>query len=168
MRLDQAGFAALLARLGNCASEGDADGFAALFTPDAVYDDYIYGPHQGRTAIIDMLQNLFWRDAGDYDWRFFDPVTNGEWGYARSLSTFVSKIPAFQGKSVLIDGISRFRLSHGLIAYYGESVNAGVAMVQLGVEPARMEKRFRRWADELNGRAESRDYVSAARARFAR
>jgi len=31
--------------------------------------------------------------------------------------------------------------------YYGEMFNAGVAFVQLGTEPARAEKGFRRWAE---------------------
>lgn len=161
-------FAQLLARMGDCASRGDSAGFAACFTPDAVYDDYIYGPHQTREGIRDMLETLFLRDAGDYDWRFFEPVCNGDIGYARSLSTFVSRIPVFAGRRVLIDGMSQFRLRDGLIAHYSESVNAGVAMVQLGVAAERMAKRFQRWADDLNARPGARDYLEAARARYGR
>ena len=41
--------------------------------------------------------------------------------------------------------MSRFVLRDGLIAEYHESVNGGVAMHQLGVEPARMDKVFARW-----------------------
>src|ERR1700733_3666083 len=71
-----------------------------------------------------------------------------------------SKIPQFAGKPVVIDGISRFILRDGLIAEYRESVNGGVAMVQLGVEPDRMAKVFRRWSGWLNERPETRDYLS--------
>jgi ketosteroid isomerase-like protein len=142
-------FAALLTRLGAAATAGDAQAFAACFTPDGVYHDYIYGPHKGREAIADMLANLFHRDATDYDWRFLDPVTNGRIGYAHSLSRFVSTIPEFKGREVTIDGTSRFVLEDGLIAEYHESVNGGVAMVQLGVAAPRMEKVLRRWADRL-------------------
>jgi len=64
---------------------------------------------------------------------------------------------------VVIDGISRFILRDGLIAEYRESVNGGVAMVQLGVEPDRMTKIFRRWTGWLNERPETRDYLARAR-----
>lgn len=149
MMISQPSFAALLARFVDAATAGDGKAFALCFTPDGVYRDYIYGPHRGRAAIADMLENLFHRDAAEYDWRFFDPVTDGQTGYARSLSRFVSTIPEFKGREVTIDGISRFVLKDGLIAEYHESVNGGVAMAQLGVAPERMAKVMRRWAERL-------------------
>lgn len=162
MTMSQSEFAALVSRLGTAATAGDGKAFAACFTEDGVYHDYIYGPHTGRAAIADMLENLFHRDATDYDWRFFDPICNGEIGYARSLSRFISTIPEFQGREVVIDGISRFVLKDGLIAEYHESVNGGVAMAQLGVAPERMAKVMRRWADRFL----ARDDVAAYRASF--
>lgn len=152
-------FAALVARLGAAATAGDGAAFSACFTEDGVYHDYIYGPHKGRAAIADMLENLFHRDAGDYDWRFFDPVTDGRIGFARSLSRFVSTIPEFKGRRVVIDGISRFLLKDGLIEEYRESVNGGVAMTQLGVAPARMEKVFNRWTARLLSDPEVAEYA---------
>jgi hypothetical protein len=163
MSMTQAEFAALVARLGAAATKGDGKAFAACFTEDGVYHDYIYGPHAGRASIADMMENLFHRDAGDYDWRFFDPLTDGHIGYARSLSRFVSKIPEFQGRRVVIDGTSRFVLKDGLIAEYRESVNGGVAMAQLGVQGARMEKVFRRWADRFLADPEAADYAKGFR-----
>jgi ketosteroid isomerase-like protein len=142
-------FARLLERLGAAATAGDGKAFAACFTPDATYHDYIYGPHKGRDSIADMLENLFHRDADDYDWRFLDPVVNGNLGYARSLSRFVSKIPEFKGNKIVIDGTSRFLLKDGLIAEYFESVNGGIAMAQLGVAPERMAKVMKRWVDRF-------------------
>lgn len=158
--MTQAEFAALLARLSDTAEAGDGKAFASCFTPDAVYHDYIYGDHKGRAEIAHMLEDLFHRDATDYRWRFFDPVCNGDLGYAWSLSSFTSKVPEFQGKKVLIDGMSRFRLEGGLIADYAESVNGGIAMVQLGVAPARMEKVLRKWAGWLHERSSSRDFLA--------
>ena len=160
--MTQVEFAALVARLGAAATAGDSKAFAACFTEDGLYHDYIYGPHQGRAAVADMLENLFHRDATDYDWRFLDPVCHGNTGYARSLSRFVSTIPEFKGREVVIDGVSRFVLRDGLIAEYHESVNGGVAMAQLGVEPARIAKVMRRWADQFL----ARDDVAAYRAAF--
>ncbi|MGH6870633.1 MAG: nuclear transport factor 2 family protein [Rhizomicrobium sp.] len=147
--LTPAEFSALVARLGAAATAGDGRAFAACFTPDGVYNDYIYGAHGGRDSIADMLVNLFHRDAADYHWQFLDPVTDGRTGYARSLSRFVSTIAEFKGNRIVIDGISRFVLKDGLIGEYFESVNGGVAMTQLGVPPERMAKVLRRWSDRL-------------------
>lgn len=147
--LSQSEFAALVARFGAAATSGGGKALAACFTEDGIYHDYIYGPHQGRESIADMLDNLFHRDARDYDWRFFDPAINGNIGYARSLSRFISTIPEFAGREVVIDGMSRFVLRDGLVAEYHESVNGGIAMAQLGVAPERMAKVMRRWADRF-------------------
>lgn len=152
-------FTQLLNRFCDAASRGDAKAFAACFTEDGVYHDYIYGPHKGRASIEDMLANLFHRDAKDYDWRMFDPVCNGGTAYAWSLSKFTSTVPEFQGKQVVIDGISRFTLKNGLISEYHESVNGGVAMVQLGVAAPRIEKVLKRWAGWLRERPEVQAYL---------
>lgn len=153
-------FAVLLHDFTLAAESGDGARFAGHFTADAVYYDYIYGPHRGRADIAHMMRNLFHRDAADYRWEMFDPVFDGEKGYAWSLSSFTSKIPQFAGQRVVIDGISRFTLRDGLIAEYRESVNGGVAMAQLGVEPARMTKVFKRWAGWLMERPETADYLA--------
>jgi len=143
-------FAALLDRMTLAAEAADGLGFAACFTEDAVYHDYIYGPHRGRADIGRMLVDLFRRDADDdYRWEMFDPVFDGQLGYAWSLSSFTSLVPQFKGKFVVIDGMSRFVMRDGLIAEYRESVNGGVAMAQLGVEPERMNKVMSRWAASL-------------------
>lgn len=160
-------FATLIARMADAASRGDGAGFAACFTPDGVYHDYIYGAFSGRDAIDHMLRDHFHAHATEYDWRFFDPAVSGETGYARSLSRFISTMPDFAGKEVVIDGISRFRLKDGLIAEYWESVNAGVGHVQLGVAPERSARVFARWVRELRGRADVQAYVESARARYA-
>lgn len=132
--------------------------FAAHFTEDAVYYDYIYGPHTGRAEIAHMMQDMFHRDATDYRWEMFDPVFDGTMGYAWSLSSFTSTIPDFKGKPVVIDGMSRFIVRDGLISEYRESVNGGVAMSQLGVAPERMNKVFQRWTGWLKDRPETGEY----------
>jgi ketosteroid isomerase-like protein len=148
-------FAQFLDDFTRSAESGDGARFAGHFTEDAIYYDYIYGPHQGRADIAHMMQDLFHRDAADYRWEMFDPVFDGAMGYAWSLSSFTSKIPQFNGKPVVIDGMSRFIVRDGLIAEYRESVNGGVAMAQLGVEPERMAKVFRRWSGWLTQRPET-------------
>jgi hypothetical protein len=161
-------FAELLNEFTRSAESGDGARFASHFTGDAIYHDYIYGPHRGRAEIAHMMENLFRRDAADYRWEMFDPVFDGSQGYAWSLSSFTSKIPQFEGRRVVIDGISRFILRDGLIAEYRESVNGGVAMVQLGVEPGRMAKVFRRWNGWLRERPETVDYLARPKGSGAR
>jgi hypothetical protein len=156
-------FALLLDAFTRSAESGDGARFARHFTEDAVYHDYIYGAHRGRADIAHMLADLFHRDAADYRWEMFDPVCDGEQGYAWSLSSFTSKIAGFEGRRVVIDGISRFVLRDGLIAEYRESVNGGVAMAQLGVAPERMAKVFQRWSGWLNERVETKGYLARAR-----
>lgn len=157
--MNSAEFASLVKRFGDAATAGDGKALAALFTPDGVYHDYIYGPHKGRASIADMLENLFHRDAADYHWEFRDPVVNGDIGYARSLSRFVSTIPEFKDRKVVIDGTSRFVLKDGLIAAYHETVNGGVAQAQLGVAPDRMAKVMRRWAERFLAEPEVAEYA---------
>ena len=158
--MTQEDFAKLLARFCTAANAGDGQAFAACFTEDAVYHDYIYGDHTGRDEIAYMMAHMFHRDARDYDWKMFDPVCNGDLGYAWSLSKFTSTVPEYEGKQVVIDGISRFELKGGLIADYRESVNGGIAMVQLGVEEPRVCGVLRKWARQLKERPEVRDYLA--------
>ena len=153
-------FASLLGDFTLSAESGDGARFASHFTGDAVYYDYIYGPHRGRADIAHMMQNLFHRDATDYRWEMFDPVFDGRQGYAWSLSSFTSTIPQFKGRRVVIDGMSRFIVRDGKIAEYRESVNGGVAMAPLGVEPVRMGKVFERWTGWLKERSETQDYLA--------
>jgi SnoaL-like domain len=153
-------FAALLNEFTLSAESGDGARFAGHFTEHAIYHDYIYGPHKGQPEIAHMMQNLFHRDAAEYRWEMFDPVFDGEMGYAWSLSSFTSKIPQFEGKRVVIDGMSRFMVRDGLIAEYRESVNGGVAMTQLGVESDRMTKVFKRWTGWLEERPETVKYLA--------
>lgn len=153
-------FAALLKRLTDAAEAGDGTAFAACFAADGIYHDYIYGDHKGRAEIKHMLEDYFHRDATNYRWRFFDPVCDGNLGYAWSLSSFNSTVPEFQGKPVLIDGMSKFVLKDGLIQDYSESVNGGVAMVQLGVAPSRMEKVLRKWSGWLHDRPAAKRFLN--------
>ena len=156
-------FAALLRAFALSAESGDGARFAAHFTEDAIYHDYIYGPHQGRAEIAHMMQDMFHRDATDYRWEMFDPVINGDMGYAWSLSSFTSTILQFKGQRIVIDGMSRFIVRDGLIAEYRESVNGGVAMAQLGVEPERIVKILKRWSGWLRERPETKDYLARPR-----
>ena len=126
-------FAALLDDLTRSAESGDGARFAGILPKMPSITTTSTAPIAAGADIAHMMQDLFHRDAADYRWEMFDPVFDGEKGYAWSLSNFTSKIPQFAGRHVVIDGISRFVVRDGLIAEYRECVNGGVAMVQLGV-----------------------------------
>ena len=159
--MDQTEFEALLDRFTRTAEAGDGAAFAACFTQDGVYHDYIYGDHVGRPEIAHMMTHLFHGDAGpDYRWEMFDPVVQGDLAYAWSLSSFTSTHKDFPGKRVIIEGMSKFRLRDNLICDYAESVNGGIGMVQLGVAPERMAKVFRKWTGWLEARADTQEYLA--------
>ena len=162
--MTQSEFESLLDRFTRAAEAGDGEAFAACFTQDAVYHDYIYGDHVGREEIAHMMTHLFHADAGpDYRWEMFDPVVSGDLGYAWSLSSFTSARKEFEGRRVIIDGMSKFRLRDGLICDYAESVNGGLGMTQLGVAPERMAKVFAKWTGWLEARLETREYLGRAK-----
>ena len=48
----------LLGRLAHAVAARDAQGFAALFTPDGRYHDGFFGLHEGRDAIAAMLDRF--------------------------------------------------------------------------------------------------------------
>ena len=123
----------------------DGETFANLFAEDGIYHDYIYGSFKGKKNIKFMLNNLFHRDAKNFYWEMSDHIFRDNIGYAKYMFTFTSKIPEYLEKKVVISGISFFRFKLNSIAEYSETVNGGIAMVQLGVKPEKMKKTFLKW-----------------------
>ena len=123
----------------------DGEGLANLFADNGVYHDYIYGSFKGKKNIKLMLNNYFHRDAKNFVREMSDHIFREDIGYAKYMFTFTSKIPEYLGKKVLVSGISFFRFKYNSIVEYSESVNGGIAMVQLGVKPEKMQKVFLKW-----------------------
>ena len=92
-----------------------------------------------------MLNDYFHRDAKNLFWKMSDHIFREDIGYAKYMFTFTSKIPEYLGKKVVVSGISFFRFKFNSIVEYSESVNGGIAMVQLGVKPEKMQKVFLKW-----------------------
>ena len=61
------------------------------------------------------------------------------------LFSFISKLNDYKGRKVVIPGIGCFEFENNLIKNYSEAVNGGLAMVQLGENPLKMEKVFLKW-----------------------
>ena len=125
--------------------KNDGESLANLFADNGVYHDYIYGSFKGKKNIKLMLNNYFHRDAKNFFWKMSDHIFRAEIGYAKYMFTFTSKIPEYLGKKVVVSGISFFRFKLNSIVEYSESVNGGIAMVQLGVKPEKMQKVFLKW-----------------------
>ena len=84
-------FAALVKRFSAAATAGDGKALADCFTPDGIYYDYIYGPHQGRGSVCEMLEELFHRDAAEYDWTLRDGLqafVGGDATYTSGTDTY--------------------------------------------------------------------------------
>jgi hypothetical protein len=75
----------------------------------------------------------------------YDHIYKDNIGYAKYRFSFISIIPDYYGKKVVLSGMSFFRFEYDKIIEYSECVNGGIAMVQLGVKPEKMEKVFLKW-----------------------
>jgi hypothetical protein len=151
-------FSDLLGAFAAAVVANDGGGLAALFTADGVYADAFFGIHQGRAAVAAMLQRF--HDTGrDYRWDFIDPVSDGEIGYARFRFSYRSTLPESDGRPVMFEGISRFRLAGGLIAHYDEAFDRGVALVQLGFPAERIRRIVEKAAAAQNGSPEARAHL---------
>jgi hypothetical protein len=152
-------FTGLLDAFAACVMANDGAGLGALFTPDGVYADEFFGAHHGRTAIAEMLQRF--HDTGrDYRWDFIDPLSDGAVGYARFRFSFASRLPECDGRPVMFEGISHFRLMDGLIAHYSEAFDRGVALVQLGFPAERIKRVVEKAAAAQNQTEEARAHLN--------
>ncbi|MCB1548481.1 MAG: nuclear transport factor 2 family protein [Hyphomicrobiaceae bacterium] len=141
-------FSQLLERFATAVEQGDGDALAALFTEDGVYDDYFFGPCRGRPAIKAMLAH-FYEGGEGFRWEFLDPVANEAMGYAHYRFSYTSRHPDAKGARVCFDGISRLRLSGGLIAQYSEVFDRGMALAQQAFDGARIARIAQKYAARL-------------------
>jgi hypothetical protein len=151
-------FEKVLNRFAAAVVANDGAALAAMFTPNGVYDDGFFGRHQGRDAIIVMLQR-FHETGRDYRWDWIDPVSDGTTGYAKFRFSFASRLPECDGNPVMFEGIGRLRFDDGLIAHYDEAFDRGVALVQLGFPADRIRRIVEKAAAAQNGTAEARAHL---------
>ena len=152
-------FTDLLSRFARTVAANDGAGFAALFTEDGVYDDGFFGEYKGRQAIVEMLQHF--HDTGsNYRWDFFDPLSDGETGYARYRFSYASGMPGAEGKPVVFEGTSHFVFRGGAIARYEETFDRGMALVQQDFAAERIKKVLRKLADRQNAGAAAKEHLA--------
>jgi len=157
-------FTTILARFADAVAAHDSRGLAALFAPDGCYDDYFFGPHEGRDAIAAMLDR-FYVGGEDFCWQFLEPACAGDTGYARYCFSYRSREPESAGRLVMFEGMSRFRLRDGQIAHYAEAFDRGGAFSQLGYALPRIGKLLARYAGALHDSAQGRQHLAYRAAR---
>jgi len=133
----------------------DGNGLADLFTPEGIYDDYFFGAHAGRAAIVAMLAR-FHEGGANYRWEFYEPLCDGRLGYARYRFSYVSKVAESAGKPIMFEGMSRFLLRDGLIEHYAEVFDRGVAFVQLGFPAGKVARLLEKYSEVQNATPEFR------------
>jgi hypothetical protein len=156
--IDTAQFAALLGNLAAAGCANDGTRFAALFTEGGTYADDFFGLYRGRPEIAAILRR-FHETGGDYRWEFHDPISDGRLGYAWFRFSFSSKMPGYEGKPVLITGISCFRFEDGLIAEYREVFDTGIALAQLGFPAERIKRVLDKEAAAQNAKPEAEEHL---------
>ena len=151
-------FAELVNRFAAAAASGNGDALADLFTPNGVYDDYFFGPSQGREAIKAMLVH-FAEGGRNFRWEFFDAVRSGDTGYASYRFSFDSRRSEANGARVVFDGIGRFDMEGEKIRAYSEVFDRGMALAQQEFEPERLRRIGQKYAAALKGRPEWRKHL---------
>ena len=156
--MDKRGFVALLDDFAAAGVANDGARFTALFTETGTYEDDFFGLFHGRAEIAAMLQRF--HDTGEnYRWEFQDPIRDGARGYAWFRFSFASKMPGYEGKPVLITGISCFRLEGELIAEYREVFDTGIALTQLGFPADRIKRVLDKEAAAQNQTEAAREHL---------
>jgi hypothetical protein len=151
-------FSELVTRFAEAAASGQGDALADLFTPDGIYDDYFFGPNQGREAIKKMLAH-FAEGGRDFKWEFFDPVRAGDVGYASYRFSYQSTRPEANGARVVFDGIGRFDMAGDRIRRYSEVFDRGMALAQQAFAPEHLVKIEQKYARALKARPELREHL---------
>ena len=141
-------FAEKVARFARAVEQRDGPAFAALFTPDALYHDAIYGAVHGREAIEKMMVDNWYRDGDRWLWDMHDAVCDAERGYARYVASFTSINRFSQGQRVVAKGVAMFGFEGELFSSYHEVANGTPALWDLQVRGEHLERVVKGIADE--------------------
>jgi len=152
--------ASLLKTFCSAVERRDGKAFADLFAEDGVYHDVFYGAFKGRQKIAEMVDDWFHRNARDFRWEMFRPVSDGETLYAYYTFSYVSTLPEAKGKRVGFDGVSIMTLRDGKIAEYREVANSSMGLLEIGFAPERVAKIMGKEAAHIKARPEWARHLS--------
>ena len=137
----------------------DGKKVAECFTPNGVYRDVFYGDSKGHSAIADLIENSFHRDAGNFKWDLHDPICQNDIGYVRFICSYESKFPEVKGNRAVFEGVSVLKLENGLLAEYHEVVNHATGLAVMGFEAERIRQILLHEADKLADRPEAKGHL---------
>lgn len=126
-------FPAMMKELTEAVIAYDGQRLAKLFTDDGYYQDPLSGRFQGRAEVRRMADEVFKNALGNIKWDVADAVDDGRVGYARWVISFTSRRPGFEGKRVVLRGMSVVELDNGLIKAFQDEYDVGTGYAQLGV-----------------------------------
>jgi ketosteroid isomerase-like protein len=132
----------------------DGKAFASLFSEDGVYHDVFYGAFKGRAKIAEMIDDWFYRTAGDFRWDMHSPVSDGETLYARYTFSYRSELPEAKGARAMFEGVAIMQLHGGKIACYHEVANTATGFVDMNFAPERIAKIVAKQGAALKARPE--------------
>lgn len=141
-------FAEKVARFVRAVEQRDGPAFAALFTPDALYHDAIYGAVHGREAIAKMMVEDWYRDGDCWLWDMHEPVCDAERGYARYVASFTSINRFSHGQRIVAKGVAMFGFHGELFSSYHEIANGTPALWDLQVQGEHLERVVKGIANE--------------------
>ncbi|OUS09516.1 hypothetical protein A9Q90_03200 [Gammaproteobacteria bacterium 54_18_T64] len=144
-------FAEKVARFARAVEQRDGPAFAALFTPEALYHDAIYGAVVSREAIEKMMVLDWYRDGEHWLWDMQEPVCDAERGYARYVASFTSLNRFSHGHRVVVRGVAMFAFEGELFSSYHEVANGTPALWDLQVRGEHLERVVQGIADEQRG-----------------
>lgn len=142
-----------MARFARAVEQRDGPAFAALFTPDALYHDAIYGALHGREAIEKMMVGDWYRDGDRWLWDMHEPVCDAAQGYVRYVASFTSINRFSKGQRVVARGVAMFGFDGELFSSYHEVANGTPALWALQVRGEHLERVVQSIADEQRASA---------------
>ncbi len=144
----------LISKMTQAIVRGNGREASECFALNGAYHDVFYGVFR-RPDIPDMVEKYFHRDASNFIWDIFDPVSVGSIGYARYVFSYDSKLKGCEGRRAVFEGIARCELKDGLLLSYHEVADAFTGLSQLGFSSDRLKKIAVKQAGLLLARDES-------------
>jgi len=146
-------FENLISKMTQSIVQGNGIEASECFAFDGAYHDVFYGLFP-TADIPEMVENYFHRDATNFVWDLFDPVSDGNIGYVRYVFSYDSLLLGCEGKRAIFEGIARCELKEGLLLSYREVADAFTGLTQLGFSGERLRKIGEKQASSLLSRRE--------------
>ena len=153
-------FESLILKMTQAAVRGDGKTVADCFTDDGVYHDVFYGDFMGH-EIAGMIENHFHRDGQNFIWDVFEPVAQGNVGYARYVFSYDSRLPGSENRRAVFEGVAICHLREEQIIDYREVATAATGLALMGFSAAKISRFIQRETEKLVNRPETVHHLAA-------